>query len=256
MIKKIAIAAVLFASTAYFIYPDVIDVPGRTSTGQSHANNEPVRPQPVETRRHEPEQPAIDDNGTEIVLGVRVRKDRNCRVELKDYVTTTGEMFSAYSCTPNNPAPPHIYADYDNATLASMAYADADAAALLGHRLIGKDTRQSYQLLIRAAALDGGKVEHIAWLADQAFGAVEINGEPQVANLKQQYELAALAARLGDNPAKARFLRNELKKIGLSEVQLGSLDKRAYALLQSMRNIQLTVLGEVTIVDQGEKGDA
>jgi len=256
MIKKIAIAAVLCASAAYFIYPDVIELPGETAAGQTHARNEPAAPQPVATKRYEPEQPALDDDGTELVLGVRVRKDRNCRVELKDYVTTAGEMFSAYSCTPNNPTPPHIYADYDNATLARMSYADADAAALLGHRLIGKDTRKSYQLLIRAAALDGGNVEHIARLADQAFGAVAINGEPQIANLKHQYELAALATRLGDNPAKTHYLKNELIEIGVNEDQLGSLDKRADALLQSMRDIQRTVLGEVTIEEKGEKGDA
>jgi hypothetical protein len=256
MIKKIAIAAVLCASAVYFIYPDVIEVPGETPAGQTHASDEPAAPQPVATKHDEQEHPTLDDDGTELVLGVRVRKDRNCRVELRDYVTTTGEMFSAYSCTPNNPTPPHIYADYDNATLASMSYADADAAALLGKRLIRKDTGRSYQLLIRAAALDGGKVEHIAWLADQAFGAVAVNGEPQVANLKRQYELAALATRLGDSPAKSRYLKSELVRIGIDEDQLGSLDKRADALLQSMRNIQRTVLGEVTITAQGEKGDA
>jgi len=254
MIKKIAVAAVLCASAAYFIYPDVIDVPGEISRGNTHASSNPSPPGAM--NHLDPERTALDDDRTELVLGVRVRKDRNCRVELKDYVTTTGEMFSAYSCTPNKPTPPHIYADYDNATLASMSYADADAAALLGHRLISKDTGRSYQLLIRAAALDGGKVEHIAWLADQAFGAVAVNDEPQIANLKQQYKLAALATRLGDNPAKTHYLKNELIKIGVNEAQLGSLDRRADALLQSMRDIQRTVLGEVTIAAQGEKGDA
>jgi hypothetical protein len=256
MIKKITIAAVLCASAAYFIYHDVIDVPGKAPARQAHASNEPAAPQPVAATRYEPEQRALDDDDTELVLGVRVRKNRNCRVELKDYVTTAGEMFSAYSCTPNKPTPPHLYADYNNKTLASMAYADADAAALLGKRLIGKNTRKSYQLLIRAAALDGGKIEHIAWLADQAFGAVAINGEPQIANLKQQYKLAALAVQLGDDPGKARYLKNKLIEIGFDEDQFSSLENRATALLQSMRDIQRTVLGEVTIVEPGEKGDA
>ncbi len=256
MIKKIAIAAVLCATAAYFIYPDVIDVPGKTAAGPIHASNETSPQQSVATKHIESGQTAFADDDTEVVLGVRVRKDRNCRVELKDYVTPGGEMFSAYSCTPNSPPPRHIYADYDNATLASMSYADADAAALLGRRLISKDTGRSYQLLIRAAALDGGKVEHIAWLADQAFGAVAINGEPQVANLKQQYKLAALATRLGDKSAKNRYLRHELIRIGVNEAQLGSLDARADALLESMRDIQRTVFGEVTIVDPGEQGDA
>lgn len=253
MIKKIAIAAVLGASAAYFIYPDLIEVADEATVAQTHAGTKPAARQQAASRQDEPKQALIDSDGTELVLGLRVRKDRNCRVELKDYVTPGGEMFSAYSCTPNRPASRHIYADYDNKTLSKMAYADADAAALLGKRLIGKDTRKSYQLLVRAAALDGGNIEHIVWLADQAFGAVAINGEPQVANLKHQYELAALATRLGDDPARTRYLKNELIKIGLDENQLTSLELRVDALLQSMRDIQRTVLGEVTI---GEQGDA
>jgi len=249
MIKKIAIAAVLGASAAYFIYPDVIDAPGYTPAGQIQPSNKPTPQQPAAMGRHVP---VITDDGTEVVLGLRVRKDRNCRIELKDYVTTDGEMFSAHSCTPNGPALPHIYADYDNETLAGMAYADADAAALLGHRLIDKDTRKSYQLLIRAAALDGGKVEHIAWLSDQAFGTTAINGEPQVANLQRQYELAVLATRLGDGPGKSIYLKNELISIGIDDEQLHLLDMRADALLQSMRDVQQTVLGEVTIGGQDD----
>lgn len=252
MIKKIAIAAVLGASAAYFVYTYPVDVPGIATTGQTHHNVETTPQQPTATSNYEPLQSLGADNDTEVVLGLRVRRDRNCRVELQDYVTPDGEMFSAYSCTSNNSAPLQVYSDYDNETLAGMAYSDADAAAMLGHRLISKDTHRSYQLLIRAAALDG-KVEHLAWLADQAFGTVAINGEPQVANLQRQYELAALAARLGDAPVKSRYFKNELIKNGIDEDRLSSLDKRVNELVQSMRDIQLTVLGEATI---GEQDDA
>ena len=252
MIKKIAIAAVLGASAACFYYTYPIDVPVFATTGQVPPNVEITPQQPAATSDHALAQSSGTNNDTEVVLGIRVRKDRNCRVELKDYVTADGEMFSAYSCTPNNPSPRHIYADYDNETLAGMAYSDADAAATLGQRLISKDTHRSYELLIRAVALDG-KVEHLAWLADQAFGAVAINGEPQVANLQRQYELAALAARLGDAPAKSRYFKNELIRNGIDEDQLSTLDLRVDELLLSMRDIQLTVLGEATI---GEQDDA
>jgi hypothetical protein len=186
------------------------------------------------------------------VLGLRVRKDRNCDVELNDYVTPTGEMFEAFSCTPGKPVPPHEYAEYDNETLASMAYSDANAAALLGQRLIDKDTRKSYQLLIRASALDDGNIEHLAWLSDQAFGVTDINGEPQIKNLQHQYELAALAARLGADPGKTNYLRDELLRLGIAEAKLVRLDTRAGALFQSMRDIQKTVLGEVTIGGHGD----
>ena len=239
MIRKITIAAVLAVPLVYLVLAD----------------QESSAPKPKESAALSPTMAAIlphvpaiaDDDDTEIVLGIPVLKDRNCRVELKDYVTTDGEMFSAYSCTPTAPPTPHIYAGYDNDTLAGMAYSDAVAAALLGRRLLGKDSARSYELLVRASALEGGNVEHLAWLADQAFGAVAIDGKPQLGNLRRQYELAALANRLGDSPAKADYLRNELIRNGIDEMQFDALDLRVDELLQSMRIIQGTVHGEITL---------
>lgn len=195
---------------------------------------------------------AAGNEATEIVMGLRVRKDRNCRVELKDYVTPDGEMFSAYSCTSTTPATPHHYAEYNNETLAGMSYADADAAALLGQRLIASDTGKSYELLIRASALDGGNLEHIAWLSDQAFSAVEIDGEPHIENLQRRYELAALAARLGGGPELSDTLRSQLSSLGIEPSQLQQLDATADALLKTMLHIQQQVIGESTLGGQGD----
>lgn len=254
MIKKITLATVLGAAVVSYIGADLNDAPGGGLPDPAHSSSSPTppAPAPVVTAVSTPAQAIDVDDGTEVVLGLRVRKDRNCDVELKDYVTPTGEMFAAYSCTPSNPVPPHDYAEYDNKTLESMAYSDANAAALLGQRLIDKDTRKSYQLLIRASALDDGNIEHLAWLSDQAFGVTDINGEPQITNLQHQYELAALAVRLGDDPGKTNYLRDELLRLGIDEAKLLRLDTRADVLFQSMRDIQRTVLGEVTIGGQGD----
>lgn len=251
--KIITIATLLSVLAAYLIYPQFADAPSDLSDGRIQAGHAPDLESPTAARWYEPRQDVVADDDTEIVFGIRVRKDRNCTVELKDYVTPDGEMFSAHSCTPHNPGPPHPYAHYDDDTLAAMAYADATAAALLGQRLVRTDTRMSYQLLIRASALDGGDLEHIAWLSDQAFGVTAINGAPQVANMKRQYELAALVTRLGEPSHKSTYLRNELMKVGVDARQLDSLDARVEELFQSMRDIQRTVYGEVTI---GELNDA
>ncbi|MDH3611943.1 MAG: hypothetical protein OEU90_11475 [Gammaproteobacteria bacterium] len=253
MTKIITIATLLSVLAAYLIYPQFADAPSDLSDGRIQAGHAPDLESPTAARWYEPRQDVVADDDTEIVFGIRVRKDRNCTVELKDYVTPDGEMFSAHSCTPHNPGPPHPYAHYDDDTLAAMAYADATAAALLGQRLVRTDTRMSYQLLIRASALDGGDLEHIAWLSDQAFGVTAINGAPQVANMKRQYELAALVTRLGEPSHKSTYLRNELMKVGVDARQLDSLDARVEELFQSMRDIQRTVYGEVTI---GELNDA
>jgi len=252
MIKKITIATVLGAAVVSYISANLHDAPKHDSVEPALSNSSTASLRPAATAVSKPMQEIAVDDGTEVVLGLRVRKDRNCDVELKDYVTPTGEMFAAYSCTPKESMPPHDYAEYDNETLASMAYSDADAAALLGHRLIKKDTRKSYQLLIRASALDDGNIEHLAWLSDQAFGATDINGEPQIANLQRQYELAALAVRLGDDPGKTNYLRDELLRLGIAEAKLVRLDTRVDVLFQSMRDIQRTVVGEITIGGQGD----
>jgi hypothetical protein len=133
-----------------------------------------------------------------------------------------------------------------------MAYADAAAAALLGQRLVGSDTGRSYELLVRASALEGGNVEHLAWLAEQAFGTVAVDGMPRLGNLQRQYELAALASRIGGAPDKAEYLRTELLRYGIDASKLDALNRRADELLQSMRDIQRTVYGEVTIGGQND----
>lgn len=252
MIKKITLATVLGAAVVSYLSADFNHAPGDAPPGPALSSNLPTPSAPVVATVRNPAPTGAVDDGTEVVLGLRVRKDRNCDVELKDYVTPTGEMFAAYSCTPSKPVPTRDYAEYDNETLASMAYSDADAAALLGQRLINKDTRKSYQLLIRASALDDGNIEHLAWLSDQAFGVTDINGEPQINNLQHQYELAALAVRLGDDPGKTNYLRDELLRLGIDAARLLRLDTRADVLFQSMRDIQRTVLGEVTIGGHGD----
>lgn len=192
------------------------------------------------------------DDGTEMVLGIRVRKDRKCRVELRDYVTTDGEMFSAYSCTPFEPRAEHPYTHYTDEALQVLAYADAEAAALLGRRLAGRDSAKSYELLVRATALDGDP-RHLAWLADVSFGLYEVDGELQVDNVMRQYELAALSTYFGEDPESSLFLRDELLRAGVGNERIHELDDRVRELLQTVRDIQFTVYGELR---HGGNGDA
>ena len=233
-------------------YAFFASIPVGQPVSQPGPDHPEVSPSPTADRAPAPEAQNVTGRA-ETVLGVKVRQDRRCTVELRNYVTSDGVMFPAYSCTPYRQSEPHPYEHYGEATLEAMAYADADAAALLGRRLIAADTSRAFDLLIRAAALDGGNVKHITWLSDQAFGTLEINGIPQVANIERQYELAELAARLGDTTQEPAYFRRQLIDIGAGADRLNSLDAEVEALLQSMRDIQRDVLGEVTI---GGHGDA
>ena len=250
MNRIIIVITALAAAMAYSIYvnPDEPTTLPEPASAIAKPGLSPIIPDATP----EPGQIVDADDGTEVVLGIRVRKDRKCTVELKDYVTPDGRMFSAYTCTPNEPRPAHSYAHYDNETLASMSWSDAEAAALLGQRLIDQDTGRSYELLIRATALDGD-TRHISWLADMAFNPTAVNGQPHVANLEGRYELAELKARLGSDPVLPEVLKRELANAGVGEDRLSELDARADALLRVMQDIQRDVFGEVRI---GGRDDA
>jgi len=249
MNRIIIVIAALGAAMAYSIYvnPDEPSAPPEPLSTIA----EPGPAANVPNATPQPEKIVDVDDGTEVVLGIRVRKDRKCTVELKDYVTPDGRMFSAYTCTPNEPRPAHPYAHYDNETLASMSWSDAEAAALLGQRLVDKDTGRSYKLLIRATALDGDTM-HISWLADMAFNPTAVNGEPHVANLESRYKLAELNARLGSDPVLPKILKRELANAGISKDRFSELDARADALLRVMQDIQRDVYGEVRIGGQDD----
>lgn len=249
MNRIIIVITALAAAIAYSIYVN----PDETSALPEpvSAIAEPVLSPITPDAPPKPEQIVDADDSTEVVLGIRVRKDRKCTVELKDYVTPDGRMFSAYTCTPNEPRPAHPYAHYNNETLASMSWSDAEAAALLGQRLIDQDTGRSYELLIRATALDGD-TRHISWLADMAFNPTAVNGEPHVANLEGRYKLAELNARLGSDPVLPELLKRELANAGVGKGRLSELDVRADALLRAMQGIQRDVFGEVRIGGQDD----
>jgi hypothetical protein len=249
MNRIIIVITALGAAMAYSIYVNT-DEPSALPEPAS-AIAEPGLSPTIPYATPDPEQIVDSDDGTEVVLGIRVRKDRKCTVELNDYVTPDGRMFSAYTCKPNEPRPEHPYAHYDNETLASMSWSDAEAAALLGQRLIDQDTGRSYELLIRATALDGD-TRHISWLADMAFNPTAVNGEPHVANLEGRYKLAELNARLGSDPVLPEVLKRELVNAGVGEGRLSELNARADALLLVMQDIQRDVFGEVRIGGQDD----
>lgn len=249
MRKAIILAAALGIGAAAYLatdtarYTETTEGAGRTAP--------PNRAAPLHSATAETAPTAATAETSEVVLGLRVRKDRDCDVELNDYVTTDGQVFSAYRCTPRSSQTPHPYGHYDNGSLEVLAYADPEAAALLGRRLAASDRDKSYQMLVRATAL-GGDVAHLGWLADQAFSTLRIDGALQVDTVKRRYELAALASRLGGDPAASQFLRSALIEAGVSGHRLERLDERVDTLLESVHDIQRAVYGEIRYGGQAD----
>jgi hypothetical protein len=242
MKKTFALTAVLVSGTAIFLAVDTAETDPRNVAPPP--GNDPHDTPHVTRTIGQQHTDAAPDHHSDTVLGLRVRKDRNCSIELQDFLTDNGETISAYRCVPETPRQPHPYAHYDDGSLEVLAWSDAEAAALLGRRLAASDRSRSYQLLLRAAAL-GGDARHLSWLADQVFSAIRIDGDLHVYNVKRRYELAAVASRLGGDRTVPQFLRKLLVDQGLSDASLTALDARVETMLESVRDIQRSVHGEV-----------
>ncbi len=249
MKKAITLSAVLGLAAAAFLAVNTAeqDSPhGMSLPGWPAARTATALPADAEPRTDDVAASASDEGP-----GLPGRDERRCELELQEYVAPSGEAFSAYRCTPTAPHQPHPYAHYDNGSLELLAYADPEAAALLGRRLIGSDPARSYEMLVRATALSG-ELGHLAWLSDQAFSTVRIDGDLQIANVKRRYELAALAAQLGGDPAAAHYFRDTLIGAGLGADSLAPLDARVDELLQSVHDVQRTVYGEIRFGGQND----
>jgi hypothetical protein len=230
--KAIITLAVLVAGITAYLAVRSIDAPAEPDSSSKEDADQVSLSQPS-TRSHSGHKPEQADDGTEIVLGL------------------DGDMFSAWSCTPRKSQPMHVYSHYDDATLDAMAWSDAEAAALLGKRLIERNGKKSWDLLVRAAALDGD-FRHLAWLADQRFGIMSVDGEPHMGNLGRQYQLASVSRELGDLSGRSGYFRRQLVDAGAQAADLAELDSQADQLLRRIREIQSTVLGEVTIGGQDD----
>ncbi len=184
---------------------------------------------------------------TETVMGISVLKERNCTVTRHYVDLGNGTVTEAYSCV-RNEEPATEYSDYSNAELAVMAYGDAKAASVLGKRLVESEPDRSRALLLRAAALEPGNVEPLAWLASQSYS---LRGETDAAlnAAANAYIITQTARALGSN-ADLDWIVEDLRKAGFEEHDITALDDFAKKDLDRVRSIQLDVFGETSIGEE------
>lgn len=182
------------------------------------------------------------DSPFEIVHGLRVRKNRNCTVEIQYLDAGNGTVIEAYSCTPNQPSAPGALDHYDDEALAAMSYSDALAAEVLGKRLAEADPERARALLLRSVALKPQNTSPLLWLASENYSLVATNGEPAILEMTQKYLLSRVAEELG-TPGAAASIRNNLTSIGFEETDFLALEKDVVADLAMIRSIQIEVTG-------------
>jgi hypothetical protein len=191
---------------------------------------------PIDVKSSQP------DSDTEFVHGIRVRKNRNCTVELRYLDVGNGTVIEAHSCTPNQPREPGVFDGYDDATLAGMAYADPSAAEVLGKRLAEDHPEMARSFMLRSVALKPQNTHPLLWLASENYSLVATNGEPAITEMSENYLLARVAEELG-TPGAATSIRDNLMSVGFHEEDFLKLEKGVIADLEVIRDIQLEVNG-------------
>ena len=232
------------ASSAVFLskQPDTLTAPRPTAEQRTAPENEPgslATPGPADRSQASPD--------TEIVMGIPVRRDRNCDLSRHYVDLGNGLVTEAYSCHPRETSTD----DYEllgNDELAVLAYNDARAASVLGKRLVETSPEQSRAWLLRAAALEPDNVEPLMWLASQAYS---LRGESNAALVAtaNAYVITKTSRALGSD-ADLDWIADDLRAAGLDEADIEYLDEAARRDMQAIRTIQLEVFGHTTIGEE------
>ena len=181
---------------------------------------------------------------TETVMGVKVRRDRSCTVTRHYLDLGDGTVGEAFSCDgPERPS--SGYDDYDNGTLKRLAYGDAQAASVLGKRLVQTDPARARALILRALALQPQNVEPAMWFASQAYS---LRGNSAAARraTANSYVLTRIVQELGGEVA-VTWIVEDLRESGFDDADLDRLDARVAQDLRSIGDIQLEVFGKRTL---------
>ncbi len=214
------------------------DAPSSTATQAS-------LPTPVENRAGRTlMQDAAESVETELVMGIAVRKDRDCIVQRHYLDLGNGTVTDAYSCVPLS-ADYDDYDHYSNEQLRVLSYGDARAASVLGKRLVETDPARSEALLLRAVALEPGNLDPVMWLSAQAHS---LRGDSKAADRARAntYVLTRTAQALGSD-ATIEWILADLEAAGFDAADVRQLEHRVREKLQHIRTVQLEVFGESTI---------
>ena len=236
--KLILTFLVTTAAVTFAVFLPSNDAPSTTATQAS-------LPTPVENRVDKISmQGAADSVETEMVMGIAVRKDRNCIVQRHYVDLGNGTVTDAYSCVPLS-ADYDDYDHYSDEQLTVLSYGDARAASVLGKRLVETDPARSEALLLRAVALEPGNLDPVMWLSAQAHS---LRGDSKTADKARAntYVLTRTAQALGSD-ATIEWILADLEAAGFDAADVLQLEQRVREKLQQIRAVQLEVFGESTI---------
>lgn len=184
---------------------------------------------------------AHGNSATETVMGIEVRKNRNCDIERRYIDLGNGTVVEAFTCVPRH-ASTRAYEDIGIETLEVMAYDDWQAASVLGKRLVETDLDKSRQYLLRAVALRPDNLDPVMWLSAQVYS---LRGDTLEAKnaIANNYVLARTAKLLGSK-TDIDWIAEELREAGFDDADFVELERGVQDNLQYIRKVQIEVFGE------------
>jgi hypothetical protein len=216
--------------------------------------NGPARDAPV-AASPAPERPPAPAAGAVTAHGVAEQppasgepEPRQCTLVTHYLPNADGTTTEAISCEPNEAEPEHPYANYPNAALESLAYADAAAAEILSMRLRETDSEVAMSLALRAAALAGGDATPIVAFGNAYPQPTAVNGVPVRRTVHVRYVLGTVTQLLDDPRHSVPYFEAIIRQHSTDpNREIALLDARAQQMIEEMRQIQLEVTGSSTI---------
>lgn len=190
---------------------------------------------------------APDEERDSVATGAAPAR-RSCDIVTHYLPDGEGTATAAYSCELRDPAPPQPYESYPTAALESLAYADPEAAAVLSLRWRRSDTAAAMSMALRAAALSGGDAGPVVAFSNAYPAPTAIDDVPVRQTVHVKYVLGTVTKLLGDERHSVPYFEALIRKHSSEpDREIALLQRRANALLDEMRQVQLGVTGATTI---------
>jgi hypothetical protein len=173
---------------------------------------------------------------------------RSCDIVSQYLPNGDGTAIEVLSCERGEAAPRHPYEAYPTDALESLAYADAEAAAVLSRRWRESDTAAAMSMAVRAAALAGGDAAPIVAFANAYPEPTAVDDVPVRRTVHVKYVLGTVTKLLGDERHSTPYFEAVIRRYSEEpDREIALLQERAQQLLEEMRQIQLDVTGTSTI---------
>jgi len=191
------------------------------------------------------------DSAYEMVLGIQVRKDRNCTVEIRHIVDPeTSDIRQAYACTPDSSPEIDPYTTYPEETLAGMAYGDAHAAEVLGLRkLVSTDPAQEAEglkLLLRSVALSND-TRGIGLAVNTRYSHISSEDRVELNNVRQLLVLGHIANLIKPGSMSTHHYTRLLIENGVDVEEIEQLGQQSNSILSELAGIQTEITGNTNI---------